>query len=109
MIVVRKSHQPGTEIVPFVFVCFVYFVVNKTVVITGPHPELLTSNIVNFFTKSSDQRERAKRFRAVARLGWRMCRPVNLAVNDEANTEIFPPAIVMHTPSIHPPMAVIAF
>ena len=70
---------------------------------------LLTSNIVNFFTKSSDQRERAKRFRAIARLGWRMCRPVNLAVNDEANTEIFPPAIVMHTPSIHPPMAVIAF
>ena len=36
---------------------------------------LRTSNIVNFLTKSSDQQERAKRFRAVARFGWRLCRP----------------------------------
>ena len=36
---------------------------------------LLTSNIVNFFTKFSDQRERTMRYRAVAQIGWRLCRP----------------------------------
>jgi hypothetical protein len=36
---------------------------------------LLTPKIVNFFTKFSDQRERVVLFRAVARIGWRPCRP----------------------------------
>jgi len=37
---------------------------------------LLTSNIVKFFTKSSDQRERVLAGGAVARIGWRSCRRV---------------------------------
>jgi hypothetical protein len=38
---------------------------------------LLTPKIVKFLTKSSDQRERAILFRAVARIGWRPCRHVH--------------------------------
>ena len=41
---------------------------------------LLTSNIVKFFTKFSDQRERPCGVRAVARIGWRLCRPGSLAI-----------------------------
>ena len=37
---------------------------------------LLTPKIVKFLTKSSDQRERIEDNRAVARIGWRPCRPV---------------------------------
>ena len=37
---------------------------------------LLTSKIVKFFTKISDQRERGIPVRAVARIGWRPCRLV---------------------------------
>ncbi len=36
----------------------------------------LTSNIVKFLTKSRDQRQQAISVRAVARSGWRTCRPV---------------------------------
>ena len=37
---------------------------------------LLTPKIVKFLTKSSDQRERIEVNRAVARIGWRPCRPL---------------------------------
>ena len=37
-------------------------------------PVLLTGNLINFFTSTSDQRERATRFRAVARICLRPCR-----------------------------------
>jgi hypothetical protein len=39
---------------------------------------LLTPKIVEFFTKISDQRERTRASRAVARIGWRPCRPALL-------------------------------
>ena len=40
-----------------------------------------TSKIVKFFTKIRDQREQATTNRAVARIGWRPCRPFRLEVN----------------------------
>ena len=44
-----------------------------------PRSARLTSIIVKFLTRISDQRERANTVRAVARIGWRPCRPVYLA------------------------------
>jgi len=44
-------------------------------------PVLLNSNTVNFFTKSSDQRERVPGDGAAAPIGWRPCRPVLLNSN----------------------------
>ncbi len=40
---------------------------------------LLIPKIVKFLTKFSDQRERIEDNRAVARIGWRPCRPVSMA------------------------------
>jgi len=37
---------------------------------------LPTSSIVEFFTKIRERRERIAAYRAVARIGWRPCRPV---------------------------------
>ncbi len=45
----------------------------------SPTPVPLTSMIMKFFTKTRDQREQAISARAVARFGWRPCRPVLLA------------------------------
>ena len=47
---------------------------------------LLTSNIVKFLTKFSDQRERPNCVRAAARIGWRLYRPVVDVFNSEIAT-----------------------
>ena len=41
---------------------------------------LLIPKIVKFLTKFSDQRERIEDNRAVARIGWRPCRPVFISL-----------------------------
>ncbi len=47
------------------------------------------SKIVKPFTKISDQRERAKVKRAVARIGWRPCRPVRKRSLGRAVLQVF--------------------
>jgi diaminopimelate epimerase len=62
------------------------------------NPVLPTPKIVKFLTNSSDQRERVEANRAVARIGWRPCRPVANADLDLGDCQIQVTCVSMGNP-----------